>query len=159
MISVSESYLLVKVVHIIAVMLFVGNMFVSGWWKYRANATKDLEIIRFSVREIINTDWIFSSVAGMTVLFTGITLAFIANIPLTTLWVLISIAMWLLSTLLWAVIMLPIQVWQKQYLVGKTAYKELGDIYWKQDNKWMVTGILAMVSPIIAMIFMVTKYA
>ena len=47
-----NSYLWLKVLHIVGVVLFLGNIIVTGWWKNMADRTKNPQIIAFAQRQV-----------------------------------------------------------------------------------------------------------
>ena len=44
----TESYLFFKSLHILGVILLLGNLIVTAWWKLMANRTKNPSIIAFA---------------------------------------------------------------------------------------------------------------
>ncbi len=40
-----DAYLLLKTLHLLGVILFLGNIIVTGWWKAMADRTRDPMII------------------------------------------------------------------------------------------------------------------
>lgn len=49
-------YLLIKSLHLLGVILFVGNIIVTGWWKVMADRTGNPAIIAFAQRQVTLTD-------------------------------------------------------------------------------------------------------
>ena len=47
-----NSYLLLKSIHIFGVILLMGNIIVTAWWKFNADKTKDPRVIKFAQRQV-----------------------------------------------------------------------------------------------------------
>jgi len=57
---VNNSYLWLKSLHLLGVILFLGNIIIAGWWKAMADRTKNPVIIAFAQRQVSLTDWFFT---------------------------------------------------------------------------------------------------
>src|SRR5436190_19780618 len=71
----SDSYLLLKSVHILGVILFLGNIIVTGFWKGFADITRDWKIIAFSQRLVTYTDVLFTTLGVVIIAITGLMMA------------------------------------------------------------------------------------
>ena len=153
-----DTYLLLKTLHIIGAILFLGNIIITGWWKIMANRTKKPEIIAFAQRQVTLTDFVFTA-GGSTLLFTaGIANIIIYDVNImTTPWILWGLALFTLSGIIWAVILIPIQI--KQALEAKqfTAQTIISQDYWRREMQWYIYGIIAIVLPLISVVLMVLK--
>ncbi len=65
------TYLALKNLHILGVVLFLGNIVVTGWWKLMADRTRDPRVIAFAVRQVILTDRVFTSGGAVILLAAG----------------------------------------------------------------------------------------
>jgi uncharacterized membrane protein len=52
----TQHYLLLKSLHIFGIILFLGNIIVTAFWKAFADFSKDWKIISFSQRLVTYTD-------------------------------------------------------------------------------------------------------
>jgi uncharacterized membrane protein len=50
------TYEFFKMVHVLGIVIFLGNIIVTGVWKYRADATSRPEVIAFAQRLVTLTD-------------------------------------------------------------------------------------------------------
>ncbi len=66
-----NSYLWLKVAHIVGVMLFLGNIIITGWWKNLADRTKNPQVIAFAQRQVTLTDFIFTAGGAAILLVAG----------------------------------------------------------------------------------------
>ena len=56
-----DTYLLLKSLHILGVVLFLGNIIVTGWWKFMADRTRNPTIVAFAQRQVTLTDYVFTA--------------------------------------------------------------------------------------------------
>ena len=63
-------YSYLKLIHLIAVMIFLGNIITGLFWMHIAVKTKDLKIISFTIKGIIKADRYFT-IPGVIVITTG----------------------------------------------------------------------------------------
>lgn len=66
----TEPYAIFKSLHIVGVVLFVGNVAVTGWWKTMADRTRDPKIIAVAQRRVTLTDSVFTA-GGIVLLIVG----------------------------------------------------------------------------------------
>ncbi len=62
-----EPYLIYKTLHVFGAVMFVGNIAVTGWWKFMADRTLDPKIIGFAQRQVTLTDYVFTA-AGIALM-------------------------------------------------------------------------------------------
>lgn len=153
-----ETYLILKTIHIIGAILFLGNIIITGWWKFMANRTGNPLIIAFAQRQVTLTDFVFTA-GGASILFA----AGIANIILydinimTTSWVVWGLSLFTLSGIIWGAMLIPIQIKQAREAKQFTADTVISEQYWKREFQWYIYGITATVLPLISVVFMVLK--
>lgn len=153
-----ETYLILKTVHIVGAILFLGNIIITGWWKFMANRTKKPEVIAFAQRQVTLTDFVFTA-GGATLLFA----AGIANIILydidimATPWILWGLALFSLSGIIWLTILIPIQIKQAHEAKRFTTKTIISQEYWNRETQWYIYGIIATLLPLASVLLMVVK--
>jgi uncharacterized membrane protein len=55
-----DTYLLLKLLHLLGVILFLGNIIVTGRWKAMADRTRDSKIVAFAQSQVSATDRVFT---------------------------------------------------------------------------------------------------
>ena len=50
-----------KLLHLLGVILFLGNILVTAWWKIAADRTRNPAVIAHAQRQVIVTDGLFTS--------------------------------------------------------------------------------------------------
>ncbi|MBI5164340.1 MAG: DUF2269 domain-containing protein [Magnetospirillum sp.] len=154
-----DPYLLLKSVHLVGVVLFVGNIVVTGWWKVMADRTGDPRIVAFAQRQVTLTDWVFTLGGVSLVAVGGIGNALWHNMPLTTPWLLAGNILFLASGIIWVAILLPLQRKLGRMARAFAAAPRIPAAYWPAERLWLAFGILATVLPLAAIPVMVWKFA
>jgi uncharacterized membrane protein len=149
----ADTYLVLKSLHIVAAVLMVGNVTVTGVWAtFYFRWRKDADF-RLAARAILWTDLIFTFLGGAALTITGILLARQAGMPiLETPWIRRSVLLLAISTLLWLTILLPDQ-WRMERL--DPSRDELLKVVF---TRWSVVGWGSTVLLFVAMWSMVLKW-
>ena len=152
------NYLTLKLVHIISSIIFVGNIVVTALWKLMADRTRHPSVVAFGQRQVNVTDFIFTSIGGGVMLVTGLMMsARFAEEFWTIPWLAWGLGLFLGSTLLWMLVLIPIQVKQAQLVRSFAKSKEIPVQYWRLERIWLASGVIAISLPLISMYFMVFK--
>ena len=59
----TASYVILKALHVTGVVVFLGNIIVTAWWKMAADRTRDVATIAYAQRQVAATDFIFTPLA------------------------------------------------------------------------------------------------
>ena len=151
-------YLFLKLVHVLAVIFFVGNITIGVFWKTIADLTKDPRVIAHTIAGIIRADRIFTIPAIIVLLIGGIGAAQVGNIPiLSTGWILWGIILLIIAGVAFG----PVSRAQRELREVATAGATSGSMDWTRYNQisaqWNVWGTIASVAPLIAVALMVLK--
>lgn len=151
-----NSYLWLKVLHIVGVVLFLGNIIITGWWKNMADRTKNPQVIAFAQRQVTVTDWLFTA-GGSTIL----TIAGVLNIhtswSYSMKWLQWGIGLFFLSAVIWVVVLIPTQIKQAKMAAIFDESGVITEEYWKLCRRWNIWGGLAVIIPMSAVYFMTFK--
>jgi uncharacterized membrane protein len=151
-----NTYLILKSIHILGVIIFLGNIIVTGWWKVMANRTKNPIIIAFAQRQVILTDYIFTTGGVILILIGGLGNAM--NMAFFELrWLLWGYGLFALSGLIWLLVLIPIQIKQAQMAKQFSETEVIPDSYWRLEKMWRIFGALAIILPLITIYWMVFK--
>lgn len=66
-----ENYQLLKSLHLLGVVLFLGNIVVTGVWKVLADRTQQPKIVAYSQRLVTVTDFVFTTTGVILIFITG----------------------------------------------------------------------------------------
>lgn len=151
-------YLLLKLVHIVAVIIFMGNIYTGLFWMKQANKTNNLPVISFTMQNIIKSDRWFTIPGVLIITAGGIGAALYATTPiLRTGWIFWPIILFTFSGIIFSAKLVPLQ--KKIYLLTGAAVNDEFD--WKnyrsQLKQWEMWGHIALIAPVAALIMMVLK--
>lgn len=153
-----STYLWLKTLHILGVVLFLGNIIVTGWWKVMADRTRNPQIIAFAQHQVTLTDFVFTAGGAAILIAAGIANVMFHDMRLFEMrW--LSWGFWLFnaSGLIWAAILIPIQIRQartaRSFANGGTIPTE----YWRLNKHWVIWGTIATVLPLLNLYWMVFK--
>jgi uncharacterized membrane protein len=149
-------YQYLKLIHVIFVILFLGNIIVGVFWKMFAQKSKDPDKIAFAFKGIIKADRIFTmpGVIGITIF--GIGAAVHVGLPiLGTGWILWSIILFIISGTAFMAKLVPLQ--KQIAALASDKEKFSWDEYHKLAKQWDFWGFIALTAPFIAVILMVLK--
>ncbi len=144
----------IKTIHIASACLFLGNVIVSGTWAALAERTRDHKIIRFSNRLVLITDLLFTLSGSIGVVITGYLMAAPMGGEALNPWIRWSYVLLGLSGLIWAFVLMPIQLKQRKILATTDT---ITDEYLRLSRLWQITGAVATVLPLPILYFMIAK--
>jgi len=153
-------YLFLKLLHLFAVVLFLGNIIVGVFWKAIADKTRDPRLMAFAMDGIIRSDRVFTIPGVFLILIGGFGAAGIGRLPmLHTKWILWSIVLFSISGIAFMAFLVPIQ--KKLRAVASAAGTDPSKMDWavygKLSSQWKLWGLVALIAPLLAMILMVMK--
>jgi uncharacterized membrane protein len=152
-------YLLFKLLHIIAVILFLGNIITGWFWKFHADHTTDPRIIAHAFEGIIRSDRWFTIPGIIVVTLAGIGTAVVGQFPiLGTGWILWSIILFLISGFIfsWRVAPLQTRIADMARKAADTDQMDW-DLYRSLSRAWEIWGFVALLLPMAAVALMVLK--
>ncbi len=152
-------YSYLKLIHLAAVIIFLGNIITGLFWMMIAVKTKDLKIINHTMQGIIKADRYFTIPGVIVVTAGGILAAIHAKLPiLQTGWIFWSVIMFSASGLVFTIKLVPLQ----KTICKLTLNKETADGFnWEEFSKaylaWDIWGLIALLTPLSALVMMVLK--
>jgi len=148
-------YTILKTLHILGAVVFVGNIVVTALWKALADRTRDPRVVAFGQRLVTVTDWTFTGPGAALVLLTGILLSSQGaywRLP----WIHAGLGLFALSGILWLAVLAPIQHMQPR-LVRDLQDGPIPSDYWRLGRIWILVGIPATLLPLANIWVMVAK--
>jgi uncharacterized membrane protein len=151
-------YALFKTVHLIGVILLVGNVTITAYWKVLADRTSDTRIVAHAQNGVTVADWLFTLAGIVLLMIGGYGAAAVAGWSLTgPTWLVLGQVLFAVSGLIWLVILIPIQIRQARTVRALRDDSALPAPYRRDSRIWLVWGILATVPLIAAIYVMVAK--
>ena len=153
-----NTYLLLKSLHILGIILFIGNIIITGWWKFMADRTKNPVIIAFAQHQVTLTDYIFTLGGVLLVLGTGMGNAIFYNMDYFSIkWLAWGYWLFIISGIIWLVILIPVQIKQAKMAKIFAITLKIPENYWRLGNIWYIFGVLATIIPMLNIYWMVFK--
>ncbi|MBI4408152.1 MAG: DUF2269 domain-containing protein, partial [Gemmatimonadetes bacterium] len=150
-------YLMLKLLHIAAVILFLGNITTGVLWKAHADRTGDPRLIAHTLAGIIRSDRWFTMPGVVAILISGFGAAGVAGYPLLrTGWIFWSIVLFTISGVAFMIRVAPLQ---RQMLALAQRGIDSGSFdagsYQELSRSWAFWGLVALVTPAAAVVLMV----
>ena len=152
-------YIALKILHVAAVVIFLGNLVTGILWKMHGDQTGDPVIIRHTVAGLIRADRWFTIPGVVLILIGGFGAAVVGGLPLLrTPWILAGIILFTISGFAYMGRVVPLQ---RQMLAVARSGVETGTFDWDRyralSRSWNVWGSIALLTPVLAMIGMIAK--
>ncbi len=149
-------YFILVLIHVIAVIIFLGNITIAPFWKANAEKKKERLLVLNAWEGIIRADRLFTMPGVVLLLIFGIGGALHGGFNLiSTGWIFWSIILYVVSGVAFMVKVVPIQ--KKIVILTKDESVFSWEAYYKLTKQWDVWGSVATITPWIAVILMVIK--
>jgi uncharacterized membrane protein len=152
------TYQIVKALHVLSVVLFLGNIITGVFWKFHADRNAELRGRVLAIEGIIRSDRWFTLPGVAAIIVTGVALATLGHFSiLKTAW------------LLWALILFGVSGLAFQFFVAPLQKKLLANAragltgtwdeaqYRKLSRAWELWGAVATLAPVGSLFLMVAK--
>lgn len=153
-------YLVMKSLHVLAVVLFLGNIIIGVFWKLYADRSRDPRIIAHTMAGIIRADRWFTMPGAILLVIFGFGAAGIGHVSLGSPWIAWSIVLIVISALAFMIKLAPLQ---RRILAVARAAVDGGEFdaatYARLSASWALWGSVATIAPLIALVLMVFKPA
>lgn len=143
------------VLHILGVVIFLGNIIVTAVWKVLADRTHDPAVVSYAQRLVTITDVAFTATGAALIAVSGGAMADdfggVSGEP----WLTWGVALFIASGVIWVAVLIPIQVLQSR--LTRTFGDGIPNRYWRLARLWYVFGGLATALPLVNIYLMVAK--
>jgi len=151
-------YLWLKTIHIASAFLLIGTGFGSAFYKFFTDRTQCIPAIVVVNRYVVLADWIFTTPTIIIQLVTGIWLATLLHIPMTTGWFVWVMALYALMGACWIpVVFLQIRMQKMAEQAQAEGKTELPSSYYRLAWIWTILGIPAFFAALIIIWMMVFR--
>ena len=152
------TYQVFKMLHILGVVLFLGNIITAAFWKTFADQTRQPEVVAFSQRLIVATDIVLPLGGVVLILIGGFGMVRVAGLDIaSTSWLQHGLALFGISGLIWVLILIPIEYWKLRMANDFASGGEIPERFWRLNRWWIIWGIVATVLPLLNIYVMVAK--
>lgn len=151
------TYLTLKTIHIISAFLLFGTGLGSAFYKWLADRNGNVEHIAITNKHVVIADYLFTTPTIIIQPVTGMWMAHLAQIPLTSPWIALSLALYVFAGLCWLpVVYLQIKM-QKLAEQAAIAKSSLPKAYRRMARIWFWLGVPAFVAIMLVIALMVYK--
>lgn len=155
----NDSYLLLRLVHILASTVLFGTGLGTAFSMWRAQRGGDVKVIAAVTRNVVLADWVFTTPAVIVQPLSGLALVALAGHPLTAPWLVVSLILFAIVGLCW----LPV-VWLQLRMRDLAAAavrdgRPLPVAYHRHFRAWFALGWPAFLGVIAIFWLMVWKPA
>lgn len=145
-------------VHLIGVVLMVGNIITAAFWKIRADLTKNTVEIHSAVKNVLLADYIFTIPGLLLIIVSGSIMAARSGMPMSGFnWLMLSLILLVVTGIIWAGILIPLQLKMIQYSAECIENGTISKAYQDASRSWAVCGIIATLMPLVTLYLMITK--
>ncbi len=149
-------YVLLKTVHVISSTLLFGTGLGTAFHGWMANRSGELAARRVVNRNVVLADWLFTTPAVIVQPVTGVWLAHIAGFPLSTGWLAMAIALYLLVGACWLPVVW-IQLRMRRIADVTPDGSALPACYHRLARWWFALGWPAFIGVIVIFWLMIAK--
>lgn len=152
------SYAIWKTLHLLGVILLLGNVTVTSIWKVFADRTGDAATIAFAQRLVTGTDWTLTAGGIVLTVAGGYAMSLEAGYSLIgDGWLLWSQLAFVAAGTIWLAVLLPIQIEQARLARTFVRGGAVPERYRMLARRWIFWGLVATVPLAVAMWLMVAK--
>ena len=146
------------VLHILAAIVFVGNIITSAFWKAQADRSGNLETIAITARSLLQADYIFTAPGIAVLLVTGIWMVGLSDWGrFQEPWLGGSFVLLIITGIIWLAILLPQQRRMVRLAQEGAAAGAPSPEYRKASRIWSMFGGIATLLPVLILVLMVLK--
>lgn len=151
------TYLILKYIHIISMVLLFGTGLGSAFYKWMADRSGNIAHIAVTNRHVVLADWLFTTPTVFIQPITGLWMVYLLNYPLSTDWIMISLILYIFAGICWLPVVW-IQIRMKKLSDHAVADgTELPGEYWSLARTWFWLGVPAFIAMMMVVLLMVFK--
>ena len=150
-------YVIVKWLHVLSSTVLFGTGVGSAYYMLKASLNRDPAIAYFVVRQVVIADWMFTATTVVVQPVTGLYLAHLMHMQLTSRWLLWSLILYFVAGACWLPVVW-IQLRMRELARDAVARQvELPSAYWRWFRVWFALGVPAFAALVVVFYLMVAK--
>ncbi len=153
------SFLIWKFIHVLGVIMFLGNIGTGFFWKAHAEKYRDQHILKAAFEGIYLSDRWITNTCVVIILLSGFMMAYVTDLALLTEgWVIASFVVFLLSGLFYGRGIIPLN----RKIIAHLDQEETFDdaqwgVYEQMRKPWFLMGLAATATPFSVLVIMFFK--
>lgn len=145
------------VLHILGVVIFLGNITVTAVWKVLADGTRNPAVVAYAQRLVTVTDISFTATGAGLIAVSGAMMADRFGGVDGADWLTLGVALFIASGVIWVTTQIPIQVAQARLARRFAGEGAIPERYWRLATLWYAVGAIAIALPLVNVYVMVVK--
>lgn len=151
-------YSILKFLHVAGVVVLIGNVTITAYWKVFSDRTNDARVVANAQRAVITADWIFTLPAIALIIIGGYGMAIVGGMDLFgDPWLVWGQLLFFASGILWLGVLVPVQIRQARAAKNFDPDAPIPQSYWRDARLWLIWGIIATVPLVAATYVMIAK--
>lgn len=123
-----------------------------------ADRTRNPGTVAFAQRQVTLTDFLFTFGGVVLILGSGLAAAHVAGLDyLRVRWLVWGLSLFILSGIIWASVLIPVQIKQARMAKLFADGDAIPDSYWRLGRIWIIFGTIATILPLLNLYWMVFK--
>lgn len=144
--------------HLVGVLLAVGNIVTAAFWKVRADLSGNPAVIHYGARNVMLADYVFTIPGLILIVVSGGIMAEQAGFPLSGFnWLTLSLLLFAITGVIWGIILIPLQRKMIQISAECLTEGKVSKAYRDASRTWAIYGTIATLLPITILYLMVMK--
>lgn len=144
--------------HILGVVLFLGNIIVTAVWKVLADRTKSPPVVAYAQRLVTTTDIAFTATGATLIIVSGQVMADdFGGVFGGPMWLTLGWSLFIASGVIWLAALIPIEIMQARLAKRFATEPVILQRYWRLSALWSVFGAVATLLPLANLYLMVFK--
>ena len=154
------SYLVWKCLHIVSMVVFLGNIGTGLFWATQAPRARDARLIAATFRSIERSDRWFTIPGVVGIVVSGTAMAMGGGFPiLSTGWIVWPIGLFTLSGVVFGAWVAPLQRRISREMEAATSVEAAWNGYAGLYRRWELWGLLSLLTPFASALIMILKPA
>lgn len=150
-------YVTLKYLHILSMVLLFGTGLGSAFYKWLADRSGQVAHIAATNRQVVLADWLFTTPTIIIQPLSGLWLASLLGIPISTPWLAASLFLYIVAGACWLpVVWLQIRMRDLAEL-AVAQQTPLAAQYWRYARRWFWLGVPAFGAMLLIVLLMVFK--
>jgi uncharacterized membrane protein len=144
--------------HLLGVVLLLGNIITAAFWKVRADRTGNPEIIHNAAKNVMLADCVFTLPGLLLVIATGGVMAERAGYRVAEFnWLTLSLILFAVTGILWLAVLLPLQRKMIRHSAKAAEGGNASAAYRRASSLWAAAGTAATLLPVVILYLMIGK--
>jgi uncharacterized membrane protein len=154
-------YLWLKLVHVLAVVMFIGNIVTGVFWHKHAEKTRDPKLLAHAMDGVIRSDRLFTMPGVLLIIASGVFAALKGGFPVFgTPWILWTLILFGISGAIFGMRLAPLQRRMRALAEAGVRSGAFDYVpYHRLSRQWDFWGFVATATPLLGLALMVLKPA